>query len=174
MKKLLIAIVAFSLPALAFANQVEVYPTITNAHGGIKSAADITVCGTVNGLQDCETGVPYFSAPVGSIYHITVNPPAGYSFTTHGDCDGTVAGDDASMTCFVDYADGAPIVDQTQTTSVPVLHVATQSAPTLESGITQIISTTTDEGAKDALRLQIIDLLKQIIALLTQQIAQAK
>ena len=116
MKKILIATL-FLFPSFALANSVQIYPTIMNAHGGTLSAADITVCWRVNGFKSCSKGVPTFEAPVGSTYEVVISPPQRYSYITRGECKGTVAGNEASVVCFVDYKDGAPAVEQ----PVPVL-----------------------------------------------------
>lgn len=174
MKKIFILLIAFLLPVAAFANTVEVYPTIHNSHGGTASAADITVCATVDGQQSCDTGVPNFDAPIGSTYHVSVTPPSGYSYSTHGDCDGTVAGDDASIICFVDYSDGAkviPVASQPVVAPTPMSEPVAAPAPSIESGVAQIASSTEDTPDIAALRAELVSLLKQLIALLQAQLA---
>ncbi len=160
--KLLIAALALAFPVIASAATVTVYPITTNAHGGTANASNMTVCIA----SDCEQGVPTFTLPDGTDYQVTFEPAAGYSYSADSNCAGVAEGD---ITCTVNYADGAPIVQPTPTAQVPTV---SDAAPAVTAAVAPLESTTTlsaaDQAQIDALE-QVIALLEQILALLQAQ-----
>lgn len=107
---LLIAAIIFFLLACAgraSAATLEIYPSITNAHGGSANSTNLRSCLESHGVTQCDAGVPTFTFPGGD-YSVSVTPPPGYSFTLSGDCEGTVT-DEASLQCNVTYKDDQPI-----------------------------------------------------------------
>ena len=178
MKKILIALLVF-LPLSVSAESVQIYPTITNAHGGTKSAVDITVCWEINGVRSCNTSVPTFNAPVGSPWLVVPTPPSGYSAATRGACEGT-SQSEANVICTVNYSDGAPIIvplpAPPQPVITPINDIAIPSLPTPVVTGAPVIEGVTPEMTRDeqiaSLQAQIIELYKLIIALLQKRIAE--
>ncbi len=114
-------------PALALAGSVQVYPTITNAHGGTATAAQMRSCITYGAENVCSYSVPTFEIPDGTSYSISVQAPSGYSSLLGANCAGVMAG---SVVCEVTYNDGAPIAVPLQAPlSAPVATPAPSDAP---------------------------------------------
>lgn len=178
MKKLIatLALIAFTgAPVLAFADgQVQVYPEITNSHGGTKFARDIYTRIVAGSYTDQQTGVPTYSIPAGP-YEVQFFPPAGYSYSAGIDCTGTV-NDGELKVCHVSYSDGAPDVQTPPPAPQPAPTVET---PTPSAGTTVNIpssdvvgsSVSSEEAAQiKALQEQILQLLLQLIDLLTKRL----
>lgn len=163
----------FALPVSAAT--VQVYPHITNAHGGTKYAKDIKTSIKAGAFSDSQYGVPTYWVPEGS-YEVTFSPPAGYSETHDSNCSGTITEVNSHVVCTVYYKDGAPIpppveVGPLPTGTVPVVTLPTPIVPI--SGTTTSSSTTgpTEAEQIQALQVQIMELYKILIALLSQKLA---
>jgi hypothetical protein len=116
MNKLFIsfAITVFSIPVVASAASVQVYPTITTAYGNEHpampnpSAADIYTRIVQGSWSNQQTGVPTYQLPGAGNYQVQFFPPPGYSYTADAGCSGTIQ-TDQDIICNVDYKDGVPI-----------------------------------------------------------------
>ena len=177
MKKLFLAFLL--LPVIASAGSVQVYPYITNAHGGTKYACDIKTEIVFNGaVLDSQKCVPTYQLPTTGAYEVRFSPPAGYSYTASDKCSGTLSETDA-VQCEVWYADGAPIVETPAPVVViqPVVSAVQDIAvPTLPVSVvvTSIEASTTPMTYAEqiaSLQAQIIELYKILIALLSQKLA---
>lgn len=167
------------LPFAASAATVQVYPTITNSHGGTKFAADMTACITHDGTTDCAQSVPTFTVPDGSAYEVTIQPAAGYSYGLDSACSGVAQGD---IICNVSYTDGAPIVTPPaaptptpQAAPAPVSQPVASSPSAAPESITisipETIGTSTSQEFQQQVIIlqQLVALLERIITLLTAQ-----
>ena len=107
MKYLLITLCLF-VPSLAFASgMVIVDTTIQNVNGGTLDfkTLGLTQLITPVGAYSLNSGTPEFFITPGS-YQLVLNPQNGYTETTSGACNGTVA-DGQTVSCGVDYTDGS-------------------------------------------------------------------
>lgn len=179
MKKLLatLTLIAFAgSPALAFAGgQVQVYPTITNAHGGTKFAADIYTRIVAGSYTDQQTGVPTYEIPAGQ-YEVQFFPPAGYSYSAGADCTGIV-NDGELKVCQVSYSDGASTAQTPPPAPQPAPTVETPTpspSPTVNVPTDVVVSGVSSEEAAQikALQEQILQLLLQLVDLLTKRLNQ--
>ncbi len=132
MKKTLLILALLVLPTLAHAATIKVVPTLTNAHGGTATGADLKVCVVQGSFKQCDKDMPIFSIGEGS-YEVQFLPPQGYGYEANyycpsgtqfdfkqqkevckGDpdrtitCSGTIGANEDKV-CHVTYFDGATI-----------------------------------------------------------------
>lgn len=156
------------LPAAAFAVSVQVYPTITNAHGGTKFAKDLTVCIDQGSFHRCEAGVPTFQLPTDETYAVSAVEMSGYAYTLDAGCSGVPAVE--KIVCNIAWSDGAPIVQPApQPVVAPVVGI---TAPVIPFDVTGVEMTQEERIAE--LQKQIIELYKILIALLQKRLAEAQ
>lgn len=169
----------------ASAASITVYPTITNAHGGNAIARDMGVCITIDGARQCvsDNAVPVFEVASSSAYEVGVVPVPGYSYALGNNCSGIAIGT-TSVTCSVDYQDGAPIPKPAPApvltpVSAPTIMLPASVVPDIVAGGAGVpvgdvatSSASADVAAQIAsLQAQIIELYKILIALLAQKLA---
>lgn len=99
---------------------VLVYPTVTNAHGGTKFANDLSTRIDYEFGSFTQSGVPTYS--VTGSYTVTPILVSGYSASLRGDCNTTIA-DGESKTCYVDWQDGAPIIEPAPVVEAPPTYI---------------------------------------------------
>jgi hypothetical protein len=180
MKKALISIllaIGFVVPVSAFADAlVQVYPTVTNAHGGTLFGPTLST--TIiygSGQTQDQTGVPTYDLGSGPVtYTVTADSFSGYSAALDQGCSGTVQ-EGQTIVCNVSWSDGAPVVSTHAPQPAPA---APASSIPSTTGTTIVIpdasqaSSTSDEQSQiAALQAEIVHLLQQLVTLLQARIA---
>lgn len=182
MKKIIISIlltIGILVPAAAFADaQVEVYPLVTNSHGGTLFGSQLSATITYeSGQTQDQSGVPTYDLGTGPVdYAVTADSFAGYSAALDSGCSGTVL-EGSTTVCTISWSDGAPVASTTA--PQPAAATPSLSPPATPSSSTTIVfpdasqvSTSTDDQAQiAALQQEIIQLLQELVALLQAKIA---
>ena len=175
MKKItsiLLGIMIAGMPVVAgAAGSVKVFPTTGNGNGrGTLSAKDLYTTINYDGKSQSETGQPLYdlsdAGTVPTTYQEFGNPVFPYRYTLSGNCAGTISAGE-SVVCEIRWEDdakpeavkGAPVAPKEQPKQV-VQPIQTVQVP---------VQVLVPEDQVEIMRLQLIliDLLKQLIELLT-------